>query len=222
MSTKNRISKKAQRNVIFFTLILSFITLLFLCYRPEQTQSGILDQYLPPTKQTWAGWMGSNEEDLGYGGDDENAGCIGWDHEGLEVDDPEKCLMARQYRQVARVLAREELAEQYFPLSHPRTVLMFLYLSPHWYFTLNHNKATLTHLLRCFTPPSHPDHLSCPPRPLVICGWWYCAETLTHATTGEVVWMSSVLDQLKSLDIQFLAVGPYENWIEVVEMMPDV
>lgn len=28
--------------------------------------------------------------------------------------------------------------------------------------------------------------------------------------------------QLKSLGMHFVAVGPYENWVEVAEMMPDV
>ena len=34
--------------------------------------------------------------------------------------------------------------------------------------------------------------------------------------------MTSVVEQLVELGMYWIAVGPYINWIEVVEMMPDV
>lgn len=38
--------------------------------------------------------------------------CSGWDPLAAETDDPEGCLKARQFRQVQRVLIREEKREQ--------------------------------------------------------------------------------------------------------------
>lgn len=38
--------------------------------------------------------------------------CAGWDPEAPEEEDPVRCLKARQYRQVKRVLEREQLGKQ--------------------------------------------------------------------------------------------------------------
>lgn len=38
--------------------------------------------------------------------------CLGWDPKGGEERDPKGCLRARQFRQVQRVLQREEKGEQ--------------------------------------------------------------------------------------------------------------
>lgn len=38
--------------------------------------------------------------------------CAGWDPEAPEEEDPVRCLRARQYRQVQRVLEREQLGKQ--------------------------------------------------------------------------------------------------------------
>ncbi|CAD6573643.1 MAG: hypothetical protein TREMPRED_000875 [Tremellales sp. Tagirdzhanova-0007] len=115
-----------------------------------------------------------------------------------EGDDPVDCLKARQYRQTTRVLEREKKA-----------------LHEKWYFTSAHNIATLNNLTECFLPIAHPSFAACPDRPLVISGWWYTAVVLAGDTSGEV-------KQLRELGISFIAVGPYVNWIEVAEMMPDV
>jgi len=238
----NRTYRKRQRYIILFlTLIFAYLTLSFISHQPNSTAAETIDYYLSSAKQALhggvKGWQGS---DWGFWGDAidggvggmGNEGCGAWVPEHDEIKDPEDCLMARQYRQVARVLAREELLDQYVKSPSPSPRLRFpcpssyfqslILNSPHWYFTVKHNKATLHHLLRCFTPPTHPDHISCPHRPLALVGWWYGAITLNGATTGESVWLASVFSQLKSLGIEWLAVGPYKNWIEVAEMMPDV
>jgi len=80
----------------------------------------------------------------------------------------------------------------------------------------------LRKLLLCFLPPSHANYTSCPPKPLILSGWWYSAQVVTAATTGEVIWQTGLMKQLEALDVGFIAVGPYENWITVAEMMPDV
>lgn len=94
--------------------------------------------------------------------------------------------------------------------------------SPHWYFTREHNKTTLRKLLKCFLPLSHAEYTVCPHKPLILSGWWYSAEVITKATTGEVIWQTGLMKQVEALDLHFIAVGPYENWVTVAEMMPDV
>ena len=59
--------------------------------------------------------VASHEDDMVVGNIEES--CHGWDPEADEKDDPVDCLRSRQYRQVQRVLAREEKAEQYVHLS---------------------------------------------------------------------------------------------------------
>ena len=95
-------------------------------------------------------------------------------------------------------------------------------VSPHWYFTVEHNLQVLHTLLLCFLPPSHPSSKNCPPKPLVLSGWWYTAEVITGATTGEVIWQTGLMKALEQLGLYYIAVGPYLNWITVAEMMPDV
>ncbi|OCF39474.1 hypothetical protein I317_06749 [Kwoniella heveanensis CBS 569] len=155
--------------------------------------------------ERWAskvkGWL--ELEDGGYV--KEKKECRGWDPQVDEAMDPEGCLKAKQYRQTMRVLAREELGK------HDR-----------WWFTRDHNLDTLRNMTRCFLPVIDPEFMPCPEKPLIISGWWYTAETITGATTGEVIWQSSVVKQLKQLGYYYLAVGPYVNWVTVAEMMPDV
>nr|ODN81216.1 hypothetical protein L203_05722 [Cryptococcus depauperatus CBS 7841] len=135
----------------------------------------------------------------------EKVECKGWDPLLPEELDPVECFKARQYRQTKRVLERE------MELQHD-----------HWYFTVEHNRETLQNMTRCFLPVADPNYISCPERPLVLSGWWYTAEVLNGATTGEVMWQRSVVKQLAMLGYFFVAVGPYKNWITVSEMMPDV
>lgn len=91
-------------------------------------------------------------------------------------------------------------------------------VSDHWYFTRPHNTATLEKLLDCFSTYPSP----CPPRPLIISGWWYTAEVTTRGTSGEVIWQKGIMKFVDDLGLGFIAVGPYTNWITVAEMMPDV
>ena len=57
-------------------------------------------------------------------------------------------------------------------------------ISPHWYFTLEHNRETLRNASRCFLPAWHSNYTRCIDKPLVVSGWWYTAEAITGATTG--------------------------------------
>ncbi|KAI9638396.1 uncharacterized protein MKK02DRAFT_10347, partial [Dioszegia hungarica] len=131
--------------------------------------------------------------------------CRGWDPEQGEENDPEGCLRARQYRQVQRVLRRENLREH-----------------QHWWFTYEPNVATLYNLTRCFLPTDHANYTRCPDRPVIVNGYWWSAMTIHHGTSGEVIWQESVLKQFESYGIMTLFVGAYENWITVAEMMPNV
>jgi len=146
--------------------------------------------------------------------------CEGWDPDGSVEDDPVECLKARQYRQVQRVLERESDDNQCvageIPVSHSS------HSSATWAFTARHNIPTLQTLLHCFLPQSHVNYTACPPKPVILSGWWYTAEVITEATTGEVIWQTGLMEQARELGITFIAFGPYENWITVAEMMPDV
>ncbi|WVQ78014.1 hypothetical protein IAT38_000095 [Cryptococcus sp. DSM 104549] len=165
-----------------------------------------------PDEEGWEGddrwgpvpvWLGG--EDEASGRERESGECGGWDHERPEEDDPVGCVRARQYRQTVRVLEREEKGEH-----------------KHWGFTQQHNIETLRNLTRCFLPVAHADYTPCREKPLVVSGWWYSAETLTKATTGEVIWQRAIIKQLAMIGYSFIAVGPYGNWQVVAEMMPDV
>ncbi|WWC90108.1 uncharacterized protein L201_005041 [Kwoniella dendrophila CBS 6074] len=136
---------------------------------------------------------------------EESDECKNWDHLNNEENDPPNCLKSKQYRQTMRVLEREEKSEH-----------------PHWYFTKEHNLSTLRNISSCFLPLNDPGWKPCHEKPLIVSGWWYTAETITGATTGEVIWQSSIVKQLKMLGYSYIAVGPYENWVKVAEMMPDV
>lgn len=57
--------------------------------------------------------------------------------------------------------------------------------SPHWYFVRDYNIATFTNISECFLPDDHPRARQCPPRPLIIDGWWYSAEVPLGGTPGE-------------------------------------
>ncbi|WVQ78016.1 hypothetical protein IAT38_000097 [Cryptococcus sp. DSM 104549] len=158
---------------------------------------------------SWGGqqdWAAMVEEWLPTGGGEgEKRECKGWDPEKPEEQDPVGCLKARQWRQTQRVLEREIKKEHL-----------------HWWFTRDHNIATLQDISKCFLPVAHPDWKACHEKPLIVSGWWYTAEVITGATTGEVIWQSSVTKQLSALGYSFIAVGPYGNWQTVAEMMPDV
>ncbi|WVQ78011.1 hypothetical protein IAT38_000092 [Cryptococcus sp. DSM 104549] len=140
-----------------------------------------------------------------HGAAKESAECEGWDPETAEENDPEGCLKARQYRQTRRVFEREKRGEH-----------------PHWGFTRDHNLEALSNITRCFLPVAHPDFTPCHEKPLVIAGWAYTSYVLRGDTSGEVIWQTSLLDQLQILGYSIIIVGPYLNWIEVAEMMPDV
>ncbi|KAK8869891.1 hypothetical protein IAR55_000459 [Kwoniella newhampshirensis] len=150
------------------------------------------------------GWKGSVQGWL-PGNIREKSECVGWDPDLNEENDPVGCLKAKQYRQTQRVLAREEKGEH-----------------EHWFFTRDHNIETLRNITRCFLPVSSPDYTPCHEKPLIVSGWWYTAETLDGATTGEVIWQSSLVKQLSTLGYSYISVGPYVNWVEVAEMVPDV
>ncbi|ODO11552.1 hypothetical protein I350_00333 [Cryptococcus amylolentus CBS 6273] len=147
--------------------------------------------------------------------------CRGSDPAAPEWDDPAGCLKAKQYRQTFKVLERERSRKH-----------------NHYHFAIDHNIATLEVMLKCFLPTSDPEYTPCHERPLIISGWWYTAAVLTDSTTGEVVWQRSIVSpsvtyvkssspgfqtqQLERLGYFWIAVGPYTNWIEVAEIMPDV
>ncbi|WVQ78013.1 hypothetical protein IAT38_000094 [Cryptococcus sp. DSM 104549] len=135
----------------------------------------------------------------------ESGECKGWDHQKPVGYDPRGCVKARQYRQTVAVLEREEIAAH-----------------DHWHFARDHNIETLGNLTRCFLPVAHPDFTPCPDKPLVIASYWYAAQVLEHATTGESIWMAAVMKQLAMLGYSWIAIGPWGNWQTVVEMMPDV
>ncbi|WRT67044.1 uncharacterized protein IL334_004010 [Kwoniella shivajii] len=204
-----------KRNLCF--MVLALFTILFLLGLLHPTvQHGPLE-HLDRLKE----WSTDKAQNLvqvlpeeGWGGTvkdwldiphNESGECKGWDPKSLEENDPVDCLKARQYRQTMRVLEREEKSEH-----------------DHWYFTKQHNIDTLRDLTFCFLPITDANWMPCHEKPLIVSGWWYTAEVITGATTGEVIWQGSVVKQLKMLGYSFIAVGPYVNWIEVAEMMPDV
>jgi len=45
---------------------------------------------------------------------------------------------------------------------------------------------------------------------------------ITKATSGEVIWQTALTEMASELGIDYVAFGPYENWVTVAEMMPDV
>ncbi|ODN73519.1 hypothetical protein L202_08019 [Cryptococcus amylolentus CBS 6039] len=135
----------------------------------------------------------------------EPRGCAGWNPAKPESEDPVGCLKARQYGQTQRVLEREIAHE---PM--------------HWRCTIEHNLDTLKNMSKCFLPVSDPNFTPCPERPLVISGWWYTAVVLAGGTSGETIWQRSIVDRLEKMGYFWLAFGPYEKWIQVAEMMPDV
>ena len=40
--------------------------------------------------------------------------------------------------------------------------------------------------------------------------------------SGEAIWQKGVLEYVEELGLSIMSVGPYNNWITVAEMMPDV
>ncbi|WWC69545.1 uncharacterized protein I206_103487 [Kwoniella pini CBS 10737] len=206
-----------KRNLCFLVISLFILSFLVLGLHPNVQQNSI-EQY-----DRLKEWSNDKAQNLAEGLSDdtvlggtlkgwldhsekvEEKECKGWNHVLGEENDPPNCLKARQYRQTMRALEREEKAEH-----------------PHWYFTLQHNLETLRNISSCFLPVTDPDWRLCHEKPLILSGWWYTAEVITGATTGEVIWQSSIVKQLKMLGYSFIAVGPYLNWVEVAEMMPDV
>lgn len=53
-----------------------------------------------------------------------------------------------------------------------------------------HNVQALARVKMCLL-----NEIKCPPRPMIISGWWYIAESVYEngGTTGEVIWMKSVV-----------------------------
>lgn len=58
--------------------------------------------------------------------------------------------------------------------------------SEHWYFTRNYNIALFGNISQCYLPEWHDDFKACPPKPLILDGWWYSAMTIQGGTSGEV------------------------------------
>lgn len=145
-------------------------------------------------------------------------GCEAFDPALPAEQDPPNCLRARQYRQVQRVLSREKLAEQYVQTLGVSIQREADAISDRWWFTQKDNLAVLNHLLTCYATFPSP----CPPRPLIISGWWYTAMGIGSGVSGEAIWQKGVLEYVEELGLSIISVGPYNNWITVAEMMPDV
>lgn len=90
--------------------------------------------------------------------------------------------------------------------------------SDHWYFTEKDNIEVFERLLGCFSTFPSP----CPPKPLILSGWWYTAMGIGSGISGEAIWMKGILEYVEELNMSIIAVGPYENFITVAEMIPDV
>ncbi|OCF71955.1 hypothetical protein I204_07218 [Kwoniella mangroviensis CBS 8886] len=200
-----------RRNLCFLVLSLFALSLLILGLHPKVQQGSLdnLDRFKEWSSDKAQGIVdGLPNQVKGWLVDlqkVESKSCKGFNPLDSEDQDPPGCLKARQYRQTMRVLEREEKSEH-----------------PHWYFTKQHNIDTLRNISECFLSVTDPNWKPCHEKPLILSGWWYTAEVITGATTGEVIWQSSVTKQLRMLGYSFIAVGPHLNWVEVAEMMPDV
>ncbi|KAL7422282.1 hypothetical protein Q5752_002928 [Cryptotrichosporon argae] len=144
---------------------------------------------------------------LGPGRIKEEAACYWWDPEGDERDDPPRCLRAKKYRQVQRVLEAEQLPDQRDRLS--------------WEATHDHDLATLRMLQTCFLPTTHKNATRCPARPVIITSYWWIAQYWLGQTSGETIWMGSVLKQLELLGY-FVLPTRYDLLVRTAELMPDV
>lgn len=168
-----------------YTLIIAFLIFVPALTLITSHHTSHLPRYVQDGQDRVTAWADASEGRVWvekmkeWGG-----GCRGWDPDKPEEEDPPTCLKARQYRQTMRVLEREEKAEQYVPHSCAREGEQPLSDSPHWYFTLTHNRETFRNVSRCFLPTWHTDYTRCIDKPLIISGWWYTAETITGATTG--------------------------------------
>lgn len=58
--------------------------------------------------------------------------------------------------------------------------------SDYWYFTRDYNTQVFRNISRCFLPDDHQDFMPCPPKPLILDGWWYSAMVVQGGTSGEV------------------------------------
>jgi hypothetical protein len=90
-------------------------------------------------------------------------------------------------------------------------------LSDHAY---RHNLESVGRLKACLT-----GKLRCPPRPLIISGYWYFTEAANPArssTTGEVIWMKSVQDQLHANGYITLGVNAYQEMVALSKWLPDL
>ncbi|ODO03375.1 hypothetical protein L198_02221 [Cryptococcus wingfieldii CBS 7118] len=169
--------------------------------------AGIIDSAIgsDDVMERFNSWSTDKLDYLTLFGGGEVRACRGWDPAAPEWSDPAGCLKAKQYRQAFKVLERERSRKH-----------------NHYHFAIDHNIATLEVMLRCFLPTSDAEYTPCHEKPLIISGWWYTAAVLTDSTTGEVVWQRFITQQLEKLGYFWIAVGPYTNWIEVAEIMPDV
>ncbi|RXK38323.1 hypothetical protein M231_04365 [Tremella mesenterica] len=206
ISTRRRISILLLVSLLTICLLLGFD----LRERPfglSYLTSGTLDRWDGVNNTNWKDTQVGEQEyqgDIQYDQQNELE-CTTWDPRNPEEDDPKECVRARQWRQVQTVIEREEKAEH-----------------EHWYFTKEHNLATFRNVSRCFLPQWHEDYKPCPDKPLIISGWWYTAVVVVGGTSGETIWQASLYKQLRALDMEVALVGPYKNWVQVAEMMPDV
>lgn len=83
------------------------------------TANDLVDGSVPPPADDKASWFAGMLSPL-KGASTTSAAtmvkenyCVDWDPEAPEENDPPRCLRARQYRQVQRVLAREQAGKQY-------------------------------------------------------------------------------------------------------------
>lgn len=181
--SRSLIPRRNRYTLILLVLILvPFLTLF------GSRHSSHLEGYVRQGHERMAAWTGASEGKVWVEKVNEWGGnCRGWDPDKPELEDPVDCLKARQYRQTMRVLEREERAEQYVTASfrvRRGVAWRTEWPSPHWFFTLQHNRETFRNVSRCFLPTWHTDYTRCIDKPLVISGWWYTAETITGATTG--------------------------------------
>ena len=90
-------------------------------------------------------------------------------------------------------------------------------LSAHAY---PHNLESIGKLKACLT-----GKMSCPSRPLVISGYWYFTEATSprkSGTTGEVIWMKSVQEQLHANGYITMGVNGYQEMVALSKWLPDL
>lgn len=77
----------------------------------------------------------------------------------------------------------------------------------------------------------------------MVSSYWYTATTINGELSGEGIWQASIvshdylllpgsrwngstdmlqLNEMEELGVKWIAVGPYNNFVQVANMMPDV